>query len=93
MAENCKVNDCQQRELRAEIERLQDDLAQERRGNFSQQERIAELEVEIERLTALAKEVSGCWSAFEPDLRNAIGHTNYNVVARKIEAALAGKEG
>jgi hypothetical protein len=42
-----------------------------------------------EALRKLANEVQGCWSAYESDLRAAMGHTNYNIVQARIHDARA----
>lgn len=44
-------------------------------------------------MSNLAREIDGCWRAFEQELRSCIGHTNYNVVAEKISAALFATKG
>jgi hypothetical protein len=40
-------------------------------------------------ILSFVKEVAGAWGAFEYDIRNAIGNTNYAVVQEKLDAALA----
>jgi hypothetical protein len=44
---------------------------------------------EREALRRLYNEVSGCWSAFKYELREAISSTNYAVVQHKLDAAKA----
>jgi hypothetical protein len=69
MACRCRSGECDPEcdgpTLRAEIERLQDDLAQERRGNFSQQERIAELQAGMREYACTASDhPCGCYNQF-----------------------------
>ena len=53
---------------------------------------LKEQQAEIERLRAVVKEVDGCWRVYEPLLRGVMGHTNYNVIARKLADAMGEQE-
>lgn len=43
----------------------------------------------LDVLTKLANEVAGCWSAFEHELRCAMGNTNYQVMLDRLALAHA----